>query len=73
MSAELIAQRGKQTRKITLLRVSAGLRPSLEIVLIFTTIQQQLHVWLLSKNAMHTQKPSLTLPFIQVNQSQATT
>jgi hypothetical protein len=58
-----------QARKITLLRVTAGVRPYVEISGILSKICSHLHIWFLSKNVLlckNSLKPAL---FIHVDRS----
>jgi hypothetical protein len=69
MSVLMIKEILKQAGKITVLHVTGGVRPKLEISRIKGKIEHQLHAWFLSKSALLPKNPSLTALFIQTVQS----
>ena len=65
MNREMRVQIAYQTRKIKRFRVTAGVRPNVEIVNFSHKIQSRLTVRLLSKNAMLHENPSTVVSFTQ--------
>jgi hypothetical protein len=69
MSRAMIGKVVGQARKITIFRVTGGVRAYREISPIFNKICSHLQAWFLSKNGMLNKNPCLTAPCIHPVQS----
>jgi hypothetical protein len=73
MSVLMIKEILNQAGKMTVLPVTGGVRPKLEISRITGTIEQQLHACFLSKNVMFPKNPCILVPFTLEDQSLSAT
>ena len=73
MRAAMIWQIVHQAGKITIFRVTGGVRSHLKILRIFSKIHHQGHAWFLSKNVLCRKNSLRTAPFSHVDQSLPTT